>query len=215
MRQATSLLLAACWFVEVSAQPSSDPDEFWQRLREIEEGGPFSGRDWCGDASSLVPLVKPVFGRKGDHWPNDVEIIGRVTGLLPGYCGIACNAATLRVEVTESNKPLPSPELHLFTWCVYEADAERYCGETVRFTATKLRKIGKHCGIRTTFDSRGAPFYVVADADRDIQLLKASPQSESGDQAPNRPISPPHSAVMARAHCGTRLARGRAGYRYR
>jgi hypothetical protein len=36
-----------------------------------------------------------------------------------------------------------------------------------------------------------------------------------GDLTSNKAISPAHSAVTARAHCGTRLARGRAGYRNR
>jgi hypothetical protein len=39
--------------------------------------------------------------------------------------------------------------------------------------------------------------------------------SRGSGRLPNHAVSPPHSAVTARAYCGTHRAVGRAGYRER
>src|SRR6476659_2659177 len=65
---------------------------------------PEMGSDACKQPGNEFSLKPPVYGRIGDGWPRKVGSVGVVTGLLPGYCGLACNAATLQIRLL---KPVP------------------------------------------------------------------------------------------------------------
>ncbi|HEX4823810.1 MAG TPA: hypothetical protein VFV19_05830 [Candidatus Polarisedimenticolaceae bacterium] len=208
-------VLATCWAGVALAQQQSDADEMWRFLHEIEAGGPFSGKDSCSLADSSIPLVKPVIGRKGDGWPSQVRITGTVVGALPGVCGFGDHAASLRVRISESSKSLPSSELFVFTWCIDERKAPNYCGKQVRFTAVKLRDPQAWSGISASFDSHGAPYYVVADAETEIEFLSPDEDPARGDQAPNSTVQPSHSRVTPFAQGGKRRAAPRPAERGR
>src|SRR6185436_637609 len=86
-----------------------------------------TGTDACDPSGVELSLHPPVYGRFADGWPRHIQGVGRVTGLLPGYCGMACNAATLRIELEQPIAGYPGQRVLSYGYCIFAGDASKFC----------------------------------------------------------------------------------------
>jgi len=128
--------------------------------------------DACLDGSGTGPTHAPIFGRRGDGWPKKVKGVGIVRELVPGYCGFACLASRVRIEIAETDGQFPSGSLFAYAFCVVRDDLAGYCNKRVTFVAKKIYVGKEPCGVTDSFDSGGVPFYVIDNWNDDVVVVE-------------------------------------------
>jgi hypothetical protein len=126
----------------------------------------------CLDASDTGLTHSPNFGRRGDGWPRKVKGVGIVRELVPGYCGIACTASQVRIEIEETDRRFLSGSLFAYAFCVAPDDVAAYCNKRVTFVAKKIYVGKEPCGVTDSFDSGATPFYLIDKWHNDVIVVE-------------------------------------------
>ncbi len=102
-------------------------------------------------------ISEPVWGTRGDGWPERLRVTGTIAAVLPTSCGIALGEASLLVKLHETVPEIAAEYITVYVGCIYGAGL---LGQVVTFSAKKLRKRKQIHVVNKTFDSGNSPVYV-------------------------------------------------------